>query len=480
MNSILEIGKRAVLAQQRGLDITGNNIANVNTPGYTRQEAILTQSDPINYPNYSLGTGVMADKVRQYREHYLDREMRGTITRKSGYDTDTNVIQRIQTAINEPSDYGLDSAMDSFFAAVEDLNTKPEDLPNRENVLTQAKNLGSTFNTIDTKLSDLRTQMYGSLQNDVDQVNRLLGGVAELNSAIAVSKTNHGDVSSTLLDQQNVILEELSKFGELQINRDGNGMADVTMNGMMVVSLGNPSKLKLLQDVNSTTGESTISFGIVDKTDNLIGTYKPQAGELASLAHAYNVTLDNKDSSGGFSLRKNIDELANAFVTKVNTISQTGYGLDDTGVTPPGRNFFTPATSGGSITAATFAVNPALVNNPRDIPASATAGTPGNSDVMLQIGQLVNDQSFVNNQSARAFYASSLTKIANLGADAKNNYSIAQLTQSQLVSQRESVVGVNLDEEAVSMIKFQRAFEAAARIINTTNDLMGTVINLGR
>ena len=144
MNSILEIGKRALLAQQRGLDITGNNISNVNTPGYTRQEAILSESDPINYPNFSLGTGVFADRIRQYREQYLDKEMRGAISRKAGYETDGNMIQRIQTAINEPSDDGLDTAMDDFFGSVEDLNSKPDDIANRETFLTKANNLAKT------------------------------------------------------------------------------------------------------------------------------------------------------------------------------------------------------------------------------------------------------------------------------------------------------------------------------------------------
>lgn len=480
MNSILEIGKRALLAQQRGLDITGNNISNVNTPGYTRQEAILSESDPINYPNFSLGTGVFADRIRQYREQYLDKEMRGAISRKAGYETDGNMIQRIQTAINEPSDYGLDTAMDDFFGSVEDLNSKPDDIANRETFLTKANNLAKTFNSVNTNLTDLRQQVYGTLSNDVDQVNRLLGNIAELNQKIAQSKTNQGQVSGTLLDTQGQLLEELSKYGELAINRDSNGAADVTMNGTMVVSLTNPSKISLLQNVNSTTGEITVSFGILDKTGNQVGTYKPQSGELASLANAYNVTLDDKDSSGGFSLRKNLDSLANAFVSKVNSVSQTGYGLDDTGATPPGRNIFTPAASGGTVTAASIAVNPALLNSPRDIPASATVGTPGNSDVFLQVGQLANDKSFVNAQSARAFYASTISKVANMGADAKNNLAISDLTKTQLTTQRESIVGVNLDEEAVNMIKFQRAFEAAARVINTTNDLLGTIVNLGR
>lgn len=479
MISAFEIGKRAIMAQQRGLDVTSNNIANVNTPGYSRQDPILMEADPRLNPNGFVGAGVFADRVRQFRERFLDKEMRQNISRQAGYDTDEKTLQRIQTALNEPSDFGIDSAMDSFFKSIEDLNTKPDDIPRRETVIARAKNLAGTFNESGERIYELRAQTYNSLNDSVIQMNRLLENIANLNVSISGSMDNAGNPAGTFIDRQTQLLEELSKFGEVQINRTANGVADVTMNGTMVVSRDRPSNIKLRQTTNPTTGEITASLNIEDTNGNILGSYKPATGASASLLNTFNVTLDDKDSTSGFSLAKSLDELASAFVTKVNTIAQNGYGLTDSGATPPGRNFF-EIPSNGVITARSMKFNSAIENNPELLPVAGSANAPGNNDIMRAIGQIVNDSTFVNGQSARGYYSTLLTKLSNIGADAKNGSSMTELAQNQLITQRESIIGVNLDEEAISMIKYQRAFEAAARVIQTSSDILNTIVNLGR
>jgi flagellar hook-associated protein 1 len=479
MISAFEIGKRAIMAQQRGLDVTSNNIANVNTPGYSRQDPILMEADPKLNPNGYVGAGVFADRVRQYRERFIDKEMRQNISRQAGYDTEEKTLQRIQTAINEPSDFGIDSAMDSFFKSIEDLNIKPDDIPRRETVIARANNLAGTFNETGERIYDLRVQTYNSLSDSVLQMNRLLGNIANLNVSIAGSVDNTGNPSGTFIDKQTQLLEELSKFGEVQISRSATGVADVTMNGTMVVSRDRPSNIQLRQTTNPTTGEITASLNIEDINGNILGSYKPATGALASLLTTFNVTLDDKDSSGGFSLAKSLDELASAFVDKVNSIAQKGYGLTDTGTTPPARNFFEVPANGVN-TARSMKFNSAITDNPELLPVAGTANTPGNNSVMREIGQLINDSSFANGQSARGYYSTLLTKLSNIGADAKNGSAMTELAQNQLITQRESIIGVNLDEEAISMIKYQRAFEAAARVIQTSSDILNTIVNLGR
>ncbi|MBL7998943.1 MAG: flagellar hook-associated protein FlgK [Candidatus Kapabacteria bacterium] len=479
MLAAFEIGKRSLLTQQRGLDVTGNNIANVNTPGYTRQEALLKSTDPFLNRGTLIGTGVMSDRIRAYREQFLDKEMRSTIARNSGFEADEKLIQRIETALKEPSDNGIDSAMDSFFKAVEELNSKPDDLARRMNFTAQAQNLAQTFNGVGEELSSLRAQTYQLVDANVQQMNRLLGDIAEMNKAIITVRSNNNDASATYLDKQSQMLEELSKFGDVQISRDENGVADVTMNGTMVVSNINASTISLAQDVNGTTGEVTAKLTIKDRQGNVLGNYTPQTGELASSLKHFNTTLDDRDSSGGFSIWKHIDTLADAFATKVNALAQTGYGLSDTGATPPGRTIFTVPAS-GTVTARSIAINPALISDPSLVPTSSAANEPGNNDVLRAIGQLVNDAAFVNGQTARSYYALGLTKVANLGADASNGKNVTKLTKDQILTQREAMTGVNIDEEAVNMIKFQRAFEAAARVISTSSEMLQTIVNLGK
>ncbi len=477
MITAFETSARALAAQQRALDVTSNNIANVNTPGYTRQQAIFSETDPLTTPNYQLGTGVVANNVQQYRQEWLDREMRNGLTSQSGYTSDTQLFQQIQSALNEPSDSGLDTSMSNFFSSVEQLSAKPDDLSLRQSVLSTASSLAGNFNSVLGSLSSLRTNVYSQMGSNVSQINSLLTNIANLNASIATTRTTNGQLSSTLLDQQNTMLEQLSKIGDIQVSRV-NGVANVSMNGMAVVSNDKAMKLSLQQDINSSTSEVTATISMTDWKGNPVGTYTPAGGELASQMKYYNVTLDDKDSSGGFSVVKNINTLASSFAAKVNGLSQTGYGLNDTGSTPPGRNIFT-SSDGGPITGANIQLNPDLISHPEDIPTASAAGTPGNNDIIRQIGQLVNDSTTVGNQTASQYYAQTLVTVAHIGGDASNGQAVADATVTQVGTQRDAAVGVNMDEETVNMLKYQRAFEAAARMVSATSEMMKTIVNLG-
>ncbi len=478
MFASFETSARSLRAQQRALDVTANNIANVNTPGYTRQEVILSETDPTHYPQTFIGTGVVANDVKQYREAWLDREMRNNLSRQSNYDSDNKIFLQVQNALNEPSDYGLDSSMDKFFSSIEQLSAKPDDMALRANVLSNANALATNFNTTSSSMRSLRGQVYQQMDANVTQINRLLKGIAELNTNINSTRTIDGETSSTLLDKQNVLIEQLSKLSDISVSRTDNGLANISMSGTTVLVNDTAMTVKLNQTIDPSSHEITAGLSILDARGTTLGTVKPGGGEVASQLKFFNVTLDDKDSSGGFSVAKNIDTLANAFAAKVNSISQTGYGLNDTGTTPPGRSFFV-ASDGGPITAFNISVDPNLAANPQDVPAASAPGEPGNNDIIRQIGQLVNNTSFIGNQTAREYYGQTLTTLANIGADAQSSKAVADATVTQISSQRESVVGVNIDEEAVNMIKYQRAFEAAARMVSTTSDIMKTIVNLG-
>ena len=199
---------------------------------------------------------------------------------------------------------------------------------------------------------------------------------------------------------------------------------------------------------------------------------------MTSLLKHYNVTLDDKDSSGGFSAARKLDEFAASIVSKVNSLSTTGYGLDDKGTVAPGRAFFTPTV--GNATASNISISSDIKSDPRKIPASSASNTPGNNDVARKIAQLSSDSNFIDGMTPSEYYSNYLGKIGSMGSEALNGKNTTSLVGEQLTSQRDSIIGVNLDEEAINMIKFQRAFEASSRIITTTSDILTTIVNLGR
>ncbi len=476
----LEIGKRSLLAHRFGLDVTSNNIANVNTPGYSRRSAVLKETTPGLTDIGLMGTGVYVDRVDRMHEAFFDREIRNNLSRQSGYNTDTQTIDRIEASFNESSDYGLDQSIRSFFQSFEDLALRPESVDKRNIVLNSAQTMIEQFRATAQSLATQRDDTKGRITTGVTTVNALLGNIAEINKNIIIGKAQSADDIATLLDQRDVAIEELSKFANVQVTIDDDGLANVAIGGNTLVTGTIAGKLEARETIDPISSERTLNLVQVNDKGAAVVTLNPTSGEMASLLKHYNVTLDGNDSSGGFSVVGELNSLADAIVDHVNTISNTGYGLNDSGPAPPGRNFFTPATAAVPVTAMTISLDAAIVDNPADIPTADTAGAPGNNVVARQIAAIMNDNTFLNNATPAEFYSSILTRVGSMGSEARNGATTTELIGTQLDAQRESINGVSLDEEAVNLIKYQKGFEAAARIINTTNDMLGLIINMGR
>lgn len=478
MLSSLEIGKRALLAQRIGLDVTSNNIANVNTPGYSRREAIMTETDPAYRRGGFYGTGAVVNQLRTYREEFFDREIRDTGSRQAGYEADERLLQRIEAILAEPSDHSLSNVINDFFNSFEELSTTPDDVSLREYLLSRAGTLVERFHTTAQQLSTVREETLNNIKADIEIANGIIKEIADLNVQIANGKARGNSDPQSLIDRRENKLEELADMMNVTVTRGKAGSINLFINGINVVTDGDAANIKLEETINSNTSERTIILVKTDANGNPVSTITPATGRVANNIKHYNITLDDKDTSGGFSLGKGLNDFANALVQKVNEISNQGYGLDDTGNTPPGRNFFEPAV--GNATAFTIELSDDILNDPRDIPLSGASGEPGDNTIARQIGNIAHDATFLENKTPSKYYTDYVGKLANMGNEAVNGNATTALIAEQLNSQRESVIGVSLDEEGVNLIKYQKAFEASSRIINTSNELLAVIVNLGR
>lgn len=476
--SSLELGKRALLAHRFGLDVTSNNIANVNTPGYSRRSALLTETDPHKNSGQYFGTGSMVEQLRTFREEFFDREIRNTLSRKAGYDNDEKVYQRLESILAEPTELGFTEQVNDFLKAFEELALNPENIAQRDTILGQAQTLVEQFNRTATQLTELRQEVASSINIDIDKANQLLIDIAELNKNIANSKAETQNEAQTYVDQREQKLEELSELTGVNVTYDSKGMAYVYLNGMNLVSGPSSNQLKSNETTNPVTGERTIQILQYDPKTNVSNVINVQSGSIASDLKHYNVTLDDADSSDGFSAFTKLNDYVNALVTKVNSLTMGGYGLDDAGPNPPGRNFFNPTV--GKATAANISLSSDIKDKPRNIPFASRAGEPGNAEVALAIGRIAQDSTFLEGQRPSEFYSGFLGRLGTIAKEADNGKTTTKLVADQLSNQRESTIGVNLDEEAVNLIKFQKGFEAASRIVNVTNELLTTIVNLGR
>lgn len=476
--SSLEIGKRALLAQRFGLDVTSNNIANVNTPGYSRRAANLSETSPRFDSGSFLGTGVLVDNLRTFREEFFDKEIRTNISRESAYEADEKVIQRVETIINEPSDLGINELVTKFFNSWEQLSIKPSDPGLRNHVLSSSQNLIDRFNIMHSQLSDARTDVFYELNTSVNEANKLIEKISSLNVDINTARAKAGSDAQTLIDQRELHLEELAKLSGITVAHNDNGSVNVFINGIDIISGPVFNKMKLVENLNSVTGERTLELVKVDKKDNIINKLRPDSGTMVSNLKHYNVLLDEQDTSGGFSAIKDLNAFADSFVQRINEILQEGFGLNDPGPNSPARAFFEPAI--GQVTAGNIRLSDDVKGKPENIPVSDSQGEGGNNKLALTITRLQTDPSFLNGANPAEYYSAFLTNIGAIGFEAKNGKNTTSLVTEQLNNQRESVIGVNLDEEAINLIKFQKAFEASSRLINTTNEILTTLINLGR
>jgi flagellar hook-associated protein 1 FlgK len=326
-------------------------------------------------------------------------------------------------------------------------------------------------------LYELRRQTNTDLINQVDEANKLIKDIAEYNKAIAISKDPSGHDCLTFIDQREVAIEKLSKLANVTVSYEPNGLANVFVNAINVVTGPSYETLRVVEYNNEITGESTLSVVSYNERKDLTTIINPTGGQMAAALKQYNILLDPVEQSG-FSIMQTLDSFVNAVATAVNDLFSTGYGLNDMGDDPPGRVLFESA-SGEPITAGNIKISDG-VRNAADIPLSSASNSPGNSVIAQEVSRLLQSQKFLNDQTPMEFYSNFIGKISQNASEAVMGKNSSKLVNESLNTTRDSIMGVNIEEEAISMVKFQKYLEAASKIVETNNLILGIIINLGR
>ena len=474
--SSLEIAKRGLQAQQYALDVVSNNIANINTEGYSRRSAIMVESSPIVGAGLSYGTGVLVDSVQTYRQEFFDKEIRSNISSLSGYDTDVEIYQRIESILAEPTENGLSESITKFFSAFYDLSLSPEDVATRTYVAEVTSTMSDQFQTIGTKISELKNEIGNKIQSQLMLANGLISQIAGLNEAIASVNGQAGQDVQTYHDQRELKLEQLSAITDVSVAIQSDGQANIYASGICVVSDGDFSELQVKSDIDSNNGSMTLRLSSYNKDTDKSITVVPNSGIVATYMKHYNKTLNSTEESD-VSIISKIDKLADAIVTNVNKIAIEGYGLDDK--TAPNRTIFMEYNNQPNL-ASNIAINPELLDDARKIPIATGPGLEGSNDIAVQIARLANDSTLINGYTSIEYYSGFVGQLATYSQYAENNQSRLQLISDQLGNQRESIIGVNDDEEALGLVKFQRVYESCSRIVTTLNEMLMVLVNLGK
>jgi len=555
---ILGIAASGLNAAQAGIRTTQQNIANVNTAGYRRQEVLQSSQLP-QYSGYGyIGNGVALDQVRHQYSRFLDNEVLLNQSQYSRYEaasTRSAMVDKLLGGTNT----GLNTGLSQFFAAVQEVANDPASSATRQNLLSAGQNLAGRFNALAGQLRDYRTATNNEIQVLTTNINVLAGQIAQANATIAQSRAANGQPANDLVDARDQLVEDLSKLVDVSRLDQQDGTADIFIGGQALVLGLSVYKLNLMQSASDPAAydpaisqqSQRYSAVIADPTSRVAAAgvssliNQVSGGELGG-------ALDFRDSVLLPALR-DLDRIALVTASAVNSVHRGGldYNLaaagdffanpvvrqgatlgvlnmtvtDDSLLDPVGYDialgaggYTVTALSTGTVTnyanlaalnagglgftLAAGAPAPAVgdswriadaarqmdvaITNTNQI-AAAGAGSTGPGDNRnalalgaLQTAALLNFSGGAFTDSLGAAYNKTVNRTASQAAQADfNREAFKTLTQSA-VDARQSAVGVNLDEEAVNLVRYQQAYQAAARTIQIASSLFDELLNVVR
>jgi flagellar hook-associated protein 1 FlgK len=463
----LNASASALQAHALAVEITGKNLANANNAGYARQTVNYATGATVVTEQGAQSLGLAAN-VTQIRDTLLDRQVLRETSLSSYYGTLQQALQRAQAGLGQTlssaastdgtstvtTDTGIGAALDDFFNSFQALAATPTDSGAKQAVLASANTLADRLQQADATLAQGQTDLGTKITSDASDANSLLHTLADLNTQIVRIEANAPGSAVDLRDQRQDALEKLAALMPVSVTDAGGGAIQVSANG-------------------SSGAVVLVDHGTVNGTVAFTGT------QITAGSPATALTLTGGSMQGALAardgalqtLRDQFDALASQLVSSVNAVYNPSGSTGD---------FFTA----GGTTAATISVSSGLTA--ANLHAGASGGAAGDNSVALALGRLATTKFTASGSNPidgtlGAFFSSSMAQFGQTLAGANSNVSNQSAIETLVRGQRDSVSGVNLDEETANLLKYQRAFEASSRVLQTVDEMLDQIINqLGR
>ena len=455
----LNTATTALWAQRRALDVTGQNIANVNTEGYSRQRTDLQSLGGTAVPAFhsvsrEVGGGVSADNVLRIRDVFLEGRAQlehGTAARLTA---ENQALGFVEQAFREPGTTGIQSMLDEVWNGWGAMANNTPDLPARSEILSRTQTLVDGFRSTQGALDAQWSQTRENLTTLVDEVNAVALEVADLNSAIQRA-TQAGLPANELSDKRDVLVMKLADQVGGLARPGADGMVDVLVGGAALVAGGTALGLRLIGSSDPDT--------IAGDPPRLVTTAGNSAVRPGGTAQGQLNTLNDIIPSH----RDALDSLAQKLATAMNDQHRNGFDLDGA----PGGDVF--GSTSGPITASTLTL---LISDPRKLAASSAgpdASGPAldnrNADAIAQLRRA--------NPGIDFTYRTMIVELGIRAGVTERNLEIQSVIAAQVDAARDSVAGVNLDEEMTNMLSFQHAYSAAGRMVTAIDETLDVLIN---
>jgi flagellar hook-associated protein 1 FlgK len=568
LTSALNIGRSGIAANQAALEVAGNNLANVATPGYTRQSSVLRAATPIEIsPGNFLGTGVRIESIIRNIDIALEGRLNTATADQSAAETRYELLTQIESIYNDLSDTGLSSRLSEFFNAWSELANNPSDASLKTMVVQQGSTMASYMRSVHQDVVSVRNQLDESIRDEITNADSLLQQIADLNGQISSYEGGSGSANS-LRDARDQLIRELSEMVDVSTVIQDSGATDVFLNGtpLVIGAINRGIDVEFTSDnasqmvVNIRVGEDGTylnpqsgSMGslidtreqdvihAIDTIDTFIGSLIYEVNRVhsqgqgdslfstvtgtytladttASLTHA-DAGLDFVPGHGSFKLHvtqkstdtrqayqidvdldgiggpdMSLDDLVNAInaaganVTASTTVDgrlkidadssdyEFSFSDDSSGVLASlGVNTFFTGKDGLDV-----GVNEALVNQPHLLATTANHAAGGNATALAIAGMQQTELESLGGVSLPELWSRHIEDYAvrTAQADLANQSAVAVV--ESLSAQRSAVSGVAIDEEAIDLVQFQRAYQGSARFLSVVDELMDTLLALVR
>ncbi len=495
--------QRALQLNQSAINIINNNIANINTEGYSKQsldisQKIIVSSGSQNIVDSQSGAGATIDSIRRNRDVYLDANYRNNNSDYNYAEELSQNVALIETKMNELSNDGINNAFNDFYNAASQLSLKPTDSLARNNFVQMASDLCNKINDVYNQLTKIRTDLVGDPLNAASlntakitttcfDLNKQLEALTDINKTIALS-TSEGITPNSLLDKRDLLLDKISEFIPITVTQGANNLVTVSLGDTILIqgsnrvgyfetAVGDDDNPAIIKIVDSDGADI-----VANANDEIT------SGKIAGILDVAG-SDPNKLTIRG--VLDSLDTLAVEFATEINTVQNNGQYID-TSVIPPVLASFVDTMDifveqGGTneadyanMTAGNIRINSNIYNNPYLVAtakSTSAANETGDGQNILLMSQLRNEPLENLGYATTEGFLSSL--VGKIGIQVKNvddTFDTKKLIFDQIKQTKESTIGVNLDEELSDLIRFQRSYEASAKLLSVIDKTLQQII----
>ena len=444
------IALNALQAQQAGMQTTANNVANLNTPGYSREVPEFVEADPFVQGTIVYGGGVKVEGIQSLRDSLLDLQISEETQQQGNAQAYVNAMNQVQTLFPDDTT-GIGQQISAFFQSINSLSTDPSDTTLRQSVLTAAQNMATSFNNTAGQLSNVRQQLDTDVTQQVEEVNQISQQIGTINGKLAQA-SNGTQEYGAFVDQRSALIQQLSGLIDVSQINDGISLTVTTKQGTPLVVDG--TAYALSTSLNTDGVQHIYSAQGQDITGQISG------GQLGGTLAARDQAVPAQQTQ--------LDSLAGGLVTALNKAQ--GMGTDLYGNT--GSDLFNPIAGTGA--AADMALN---FTDPNMIAASSD-GSSGSNGNLANLSAVASAP-VSNGMAPSDAYGNLVFQVGTAVSNQTSELAASNAMLQQLQQQQSSVSGVSLDQEASNLMLYQQAYQASAEVISTVNQMLQTIMNMG-